>query len=158
MHRNLKDILPIFSVEHDAILSKQGDVTIAYDAILPEIFSLSNQEYEAFHQVLIKAVKVLPKHTVLHKQDWFTDAVYNANLSSNMSFLSRSSEQFFDKRPYLEHRCYIMITKKPLNRRLSSSIMSNILKRTVVPEETMKPQAVQDFLDSAGQFERILAG
>ena len=156
MQRSLRDILPLLSVENDAILSKQGDVTIAYEATLPEIFTLSNQEYEAFHQTLIKAVKVLPKHSVLHKQDWFTHATYKARIKSETSFLSRSSEHFFEGRPYLDHRCYIMITKKPLSRRLSSSTMSNVLKRTIVPQETMKPQAFQDFLDSAGQFERIL--
>ena len=94
MHRNLKDILPILSVENDAILSKQGDVTIAYEATLPEIFTLSNQEYESFHQALIKAVKVLPKYSVLHKQDWFTDATYKAEIKPGTSFLSRSSEFF----------------------------------------------------------------
>lgn len=156
MQRNLKDILPIFSIEHDAILSKQGDVTVVYEAILPEIFTLSNQEYEAFHQALIKAIKILPKYTVLHKQDWFTDTTYKADVKDETSFLSRSSESFFAGRPYLDHRCYIMITKKPLNRRASSSMMSNILKRTIVPDEAMKPQALQDFLDSTGQFERIL--
>ena len=155
MQRDLKDILPIFSIEHDAILSKQGDVTVVYEAILPEIFTLSNQEYEAFHQTLIKAVKILPKYTVLHKQDWFTDTTYKADVKAE-SFLSRSSEHFFDGRPYLDHRCYIMITKKPLNRRSSSSMMSNVLKRTIVPDEAMNPQALQDFLDSTGQFERIL--
>ncbi|MBE7172874.1 MAG: TraG family conjugative transposon ATPase, partial [Williamsia sp.] len=156
MQRNLKHILPIASVEHDAILSKQGDVTIVYEAVLPEIFTLSNQEYEAFHQALIKAVKVLPKYTVLHKQDWFTDSTYKPQIKNETSFLSRSSEEFFEGRPCLEHRCYVMLTKKPQGRRPSTSLMSTILKRTLVPEETIRPQALQDFLDAAGQFERIL--
>ncbi|MFL5788125.1 MAG: DUF3875 domain-containing protein, partial [Flavisolibacter sp.] len=55
---NLEDLLPIMSVQHDAILSKQGDITIAYKVELPELFSLSDQDYEAFHQVWIKAIKV----------------------------------------------------------------------------------------------------
>ncbi|MEX2230585.1 MAG: DUF3875 domain-containing protein, partial [Cyclobacteriaceae bacterium] len=45
---NFEKIFPIYKVENDSILSKQGDVTIAYEAILPEIFTLSDQEYEAF--------------------------------------------------------------------------------------------------------------
>ena len=36
MEKNLMDILPIMGVEHDCILSKQGDVTIAYEVRLPE--------------------------------------------------------------------------------------------------------------------------
>lgn len=157
MERKLEDILPILSVEHDCILSKQGDITLAYEVRLPELFTLSDQEYEALHQSLIKAVRILPKHTVFHKQDWFTEAKYAADFSKNdTSFLTRSSERFFNERPYLDHRCFILLTKKPARRKVSSSVFSNLLRSSIVPEQTLKPQLLQDFLDSAGQFERIL--
>ena len=51
---SLSKVFPIYKVEHDCILSKQGDVTLAYEATLPEIFTMSDQEYEGFHQILIK--------------------------------------------------------------------------------------------------------
>lgn len=157
MQKELKDILPIFGVEHDCILSKQGDVTIVYEVTLPELFTLSDQEYEALHQALIKAVKILPRHTIFHKQDWFTENKYAADFTKDdKSFLSRSSERFFNERPYLEHQCYIMLTKKPAGRKSGSSLFSNLLRRSIVPDETLKPQLLQDFLDSSGQFERIL--
>ena len=150
-------MLPIFGVEHNCILSKQGDVTIAYEVTLPELFTMSDQEYEALHQALIKAIKVLTRHTVFHKQDWFTETKYAANfLKEDKSFLTASSERFFNERPYLDHQCYIMLTKKPANRKPGSSLFSNLLRRSIVPEETLKPQLLQEFLDSAGQFERIL--
>ena len=41
MQKEISEILPVFGVEHDSILSKQGDVTIAYEVQLPEIFTLS---------------------------------------------------------------------------------------------------------------------
>lgn len=157
IEKQLKDLLPIMGVEHDCILSKQGDVTVAYEVTLPELFTLSDQDYESFHQSLIKAIKILPKHTVFHKQDWFTEARYRADFSKDdKSFLSRSSERFFNERPYLDHVCYIIITKKPLNRKIGSSIFSNLLRRSIVPEETINIQLVSDFLDTVGQFERIL--
>ncbi len=157
MERVLENILPIMDVEHDLILSKQGDVTLAFCCELPEIFTLSNEEYEAFHQTWIKAIKILPKHSIFHKQDWFLDSKHKADfLNADNSFLSRSSERFFNERPYLDHACYIFLTKKPAGRKLASSLFSNLLRRTIVPEETLKPQLVQDFLDSAGQFKRIL--
>src|SRR6186997_830827 len=157
MERVLENILPIMDVEHDLILSKQGDITIGFICELPEIFTLSNDEYEAFHQAWIKAIKILPKQTVFHKQDWFLDSKHKADfLNGNDSFLSRSSERFFNERPYLDHTCYVFLTKKPAGRKLSSSLFSNLLRKTIVPEETLKPQLVQDFLDSAGQFKRIL--
>jgi conjugation system TraG family ATPase len=155
--KNLHDILPILGIEHDAILSKQGDVTIAWSVTLPELFTLSDNEYESLHQSLVKAIKLLPKHTVFHKQDWFTKAKFEAVFTrEDKSFLSRSSERFFHERPYLHHQCYIMITKKPAGRKAGSSLFSNLLRRSIVPNETLKPQLLQDFMDSAGQVERIL--
>ncbi len=157
MEKTLNDLLPIMGIEHNCILSWQGDVTIAYEATLPELFTLSNDEYESFHQALIKAIKMLPKHSVFHKQDWFTEARYKADFTAqDTSFLTRSSERFFNERPYLDHRCYIMITKKAANRKTGSSVFSNLLRRSIVPEETLKPALLQEFLDSAGQFEKIL--
>jgi conjugation system TraG family ATPase len=157
MKKELKDILPLMGIEHDSILSKQGDVTIAYQAELPELFTLSDNDYEALHQALIKAIKILSRHTIFHKQDWFTEAKYAADFTKeDKSFLTRSSERFFHERPYLDHQCYIMITRKPAGRKAGSSIFSNLLRRSIVPEETLKPQLLQDFLDSTGQFERIV--
>jgi len=158
MTKDMTDILPVYGVEHDAILSKQGDITIAYKVELPEIFTLSDQEYEAFHHGWIKAIKVLPGHSIMHKQDWFTENKHKANfIGDDQSFLSRSSERFFNERPYLDHRCYVMLTKKPADRKASTSLFSNLLKRTIVPEETLAPKYYHDFLNHAGQFERILA-
>src|SRR5450759_3426446 len=158
MTKELTNILPIYGVEHDAILSKQGDITLSFKVDLPEIFTLSDQEYEAFHHGWIKAIKVLPKHSVMHKQDWFTENKHVANFTGeDQSFLSRSSERFFNERPYLDHHCYIMLTKKPANRKTSTSLFSNLLKRTIVPEETLQPKHYHDFLNHTGQFERILA-
>jgi len=157
MERYLEDILPVMGVEQDAILSKQGDITIAFEAHLPELFTLSDKDYESFHQAWIKAVKVLPKHSVFHKQDWFIDSKYKADFSgSNSSFLSRSSERFFNERPYLDHKCYIFLTKKPEGRKSSTSLFSSLLRKTIVPAQTLKEGILQDFLDNVGQFKSIL--
>jgi conjugation system TraG family ATPase len=157
MEKRMEDLLPVMAVEHDCILSKQGDVTIVFKAELPEIFTLSDQEYEAFHQSWIKALKVLPKFCVFHKQDWFLESAYKAEFSSeDSSFLTRSSERFFNERPFLDHSCYIMLTKKPAGRRNATSLFSNLLKSSIVPEETLKPQLLQDFADTCGQFKRIM--
>ncbi|MXO04360.1 TraG family conjugative transposon ATPase [Flavobacterium sp. HBTb2-11-1] len=157
MGKRMEDILPIMAVEHDCILSKQGDVTVVFKAELPEIFTLSDQEYEAFHQSWIKALKLLPKHCIFHKQDWFLEKKHVADFSSDdSSFLTRSSERFFNERPFLDHTCYIMLTKKPAGRKNSSSLFSSLLRNTLVPQETLNPQILQDFIDSTGQFRRVM--
>jgi conjugation system TraG family ATPase len=157
MQRNLSDILPIIGVEHDCILSRQGDITAVFEVQLPEIFTLSQEEFETVHQCFVKAIRVLPAQTVLHKQDWFTEASYDANFRDKAhSFLSRASEHFFHERPYLDHRCFILLTMKATSRKVSSSLFSSLLKKSIVPAETLKPHLLQEFLNYCGQFRKIL--
>ena len=61
MEKWLDDMMPIMGVEHDCLLSRQGDITVVYEAELPELFTLSDKDYEAFHQSWIKAIKVLQR-------------------------------------------------------------------------------------------------
>jgi conjugation system TraG family ATPase len=150
-------VFPVYKVEYDCILSKHGDVTVAYEVQLPEIFTMSDQEYEAFHQTLIKAIKVLPANSIFHKQDWFLSKKFEGQFEDKvLSFLSHSSERFFNERPYLDHTCYVMLTRKPANRKTSTSMFSTLTRQSIVPDETVNPHRLQEFLDSAGQFERIL--
>lgn len=44
---DIENIMPISKVEHNCILSMQGDITIAYEAILPEIFTLSDRQVKS---------------------------------------------------------------------------------------------------------------
>ena len=157
MEKWLQDLFPLLDVEHDLVLSKNGDVTIGFTLTLPELFTLSDRDYEAFHQVWIKGIKLLPKHTVVHKQDWFVESRYQPRFNkADGSFLGLASERFFNERPFLDHSCYLFLTKKPAGRKGASSLFSNLLQRRIVPAETLSPQAVQEFVDSAGQLQRIL--
>jgi len=133
-----------------------GDITIGYLLELPEIFTLSGQELEAFHQAWVKAIKVLPPGSVLYKQDWFTEEKYKGDFSGDNSFLSSCSERFFHDRPYLDHRCYLFLTRKPKGRLQPNSMYSNLLRNHIVPEETMDQKFFEAFIGAVGQFEKIL--
>jgi conjugation system TraG family ATPase len=151
-------LLPVYQVEHGCILSLQGDITLGYEVALPEIFTLSDRDYEAYHQAWVRAIRTLPQHAVFHKQDWFTEGRYRADFEqAGSSFLSRSSERFFNERPCLDHSCYLFLTKQPEGRKLSSSAYCNLLRQSLAPAQTVNPVLLQDFLDSAGLFARILA-
>ena len=154
----MEDVYPIMDVEHDCIVSKQGDISVVFRVDLPEVFTQSDENYEALHQALIKALKVLPKDSVFHKQDVFVESRYRADFErGDTSFLTRSSDRFFNERPFLEHDCHIILTKKPSGRKPSSSAFSSLLRPSLVPEQVVSKSARQDFEDSAGQFARILS-
>jgi conjugation system TraG family ATPase len=157
MEKLLDDLIPIMDVEHDCILSKQGDITVVFQADLPEIFTLSDHDYEAFHQTWVKALRVLPPHSVFHKQDWFVDSRYEPDFSrEDKSFLSMQSERHFNERPFLDHTCYIYITKKPADRKVSSSLVSNLIRPALMPEETMDEKVLQELHSCVGQFRHIM--
>nr|WP_298940263.1 TraG family conjugative transposon ATPase [uncultured Dysgonomonas sp.] len=153
----LADALPVWKVEQDCLLSKKGDVTVAFRLQLPEIFTLSSDEYDALHEVWLKAIKVLPSGAILHQQDWFIKSKYKADLSQDSNFLMRGSELHFNERPYLKHDCLLMLSLKAKDRKPSSSAISSLLKKNIIAPELTDKKQMQQLLDTVGQFKRILS-
>lgn len=156
MERKMEKIFPILGVENDCILSKSGDITVAFKVELPEMFSLSEDEYELIHQTWIKALRLLPKFTVFTKQDWYTLAKFEPYENTADSYLSKAADRHFENRSYLNHECYILLTKKPEDRKRGSSIVSNLLSPHLVPAQTINEIISQHFLDCCGQFRKVL--
>jgi conjugation system TraG family ATPase len=149
-------VFPVYKVEHDCMVSAYGDLTIAYKVLLPEIFTLSEADYETCHHAWVRAIKVLPKHSIVHKQDIFIKSQYRGAGNNRETFLGSAADAHFHGRPFLDHTCYVMLTKKAENRKQASSAFSGIMRKSIVPRETTDPRVLPDLLEKAGQFERIL--
>ena len=153
----LESKFPLLRVENNCIISKFADITAAYRVSLPELFTLTGEEYEALHGAWLKALKVLPDYTVVHKQDFFIEERYMApEEGSEQSFLARSYECHFNERPYLRHTCYLFVTKTTPERMRQTSASSVLCRGFIVPREMRDTDAVTRFLEAAEQMERIL--
>ena len=153
----LESKFPLLKVENHCIVSKFADITAAYRVTLPELFTLTGEEYEALHGAWLKALKVLPDYTVVHKQDFFIEERYAApEDGSERSFLARSYERHFNERPYLRHTCYLFVTKTTPERMRQTSASSVLCRGFIVPREMRDTDAVTRFLEAAEQMERIL--
>ncbi|EQB92195.1 TraG family conjugative transposon ATPase [Elizabethkingia anophelis] len=153
----LESKFPLLGIENNCILSKEADVTICFKVILPEIFTISSAEYEMIHSVWFKAVKTLPDYCIVHKQDWFTKEDYHPDLlKEDQSFLSKSFERHFNERPFLNHYCYLFITKTSKERMKMQSNFSSLCKGQLIPKELRDKETVIRFKESVDQFERIL--
>ena len=153
----LESKFPLLRVENNCIISKFADITAAYRVTLPELFTLTGEEYEALHGAWLKALKVLPDYTVVHKQDFFIEERYETpNDGSERSFLARSYERHFNERPYLRHTCYLFVTKTTPERIRQTSASSVLCRGFIVPREMRDTDAVTRFLEAAEQMERIL--
>ncbi len=147
---------PLLAVEHGCIISKDADITVAFRVDLPELFTVTSAEYEAIHAAWVKAVKVLPDYSIVHKADWFVSEKYRPQTGDgDMSFLSRSYERHFNERPFLNHYCYLFLTKTTKERMRMQSNFSSLCRGNIIPKEVDKETAVK-FLEAVGQFERIV--
>ena len=153
----LESNFPLLRVENNCIVSKFADITAAYRVTLPELFTLTGEEYETLHGAWLKALKVLPNYTVVHKQDFFIEERYTApEDNGERSFLARSYERHFNERPYLRHTCYLFVTKTTPERMRQTSASSVLCRGFIVPREMRDTDAVTRFLEAAEQMGRIL--
>ena len=153
----LESRFPLMAVEHGCIISKDADITVAYRVELPEVFTLTRAEYEALHSTWAKAVRVLPNYSIVHKQDIFIEESYRPDICrDDLSFLSRSFERHFNERPYLNHTCYLSLTKTTKEHSRTTSSFNALTRGFIIPKEMQDKDTVARFLECCGQFERIV--
>ncbi|MBN8837159.1 MAG: TraG family conjugative transposon ATPase [Sphingobacteriia bacterium] len=155
MQRKFEEILSL-CVEHDCILSGNGDITVVFKAFYPEGLTRSAQEYEALNQGRIKAIKSLPYGTIFLQQDIFRKKVFHGEDDGELSFLSKASNCFFNGREYYQHDCYISLTLQASNRRVASSAFNSLLQRSIVPRQTISLIALQTWEMQVSQFKRLM--
>ena len=153
----LESRFPLMAVEHGCIISKDADITVAYRLELSEVFTLTRAEYEALHSTWAKAVRVLPNYSIVHKQDIFIEESYRPDICrDDLSFLSRSFERHFNERPYLNHTCYLFLTKTTKEHSRTTSSFNALTRGFIIPKEMQDKDTVARFLECCGQFERIV--
>lgn len=153
----LENKFPLLAVENNCILSKDADITACFEVRLPELFTVASAEYEAIHSAWHKAIKTLPDFTIVHKQDWYIKENYAPDLTQeNQSFLSKSYQRHFNERPFLNHYCYLFLTKTTKERIRMQSNFSSLCKGTLIPKEIRNKENIQHFMEAVAQFERIL--
>jgi conjugation system TraG family ATPase len=138
------------------MVSAHGDLSVAYRVSLPEIFTLSDEDYETYHQSWIRAIRVLPKHSIVHKQDIYMRNTYSGTDGLPVNFLTAAADRHFRGRPFLDHTCYLVLTKKAEDRKPANSGFSGIMRKRITPKQTTDERALPEFLEKTGQFERIL--
>ncbi|CAA7388943.1 MULTISPECIES: TraG family conjugative transposon ATPase [Flavobacteriales] len=153
----LESKFPLLAVENNCILSKDADITACFEVHLPELFTVASAEYEAIHSAWHKAIKTLPDFTIVHKQDWYIKENYAPDLAKDdQSFLAKSYQRHFNERPFLNHYCYLFITKTSKERMRMQSNFSSLCRGTLIPKEIRDKEVIHRFMEAIAQFERIV--
>ncbi|MDR1258432.1 MAG: TraG family conjugative transposon ATPase [Tannerellaceae bacterium] len=131
--KDLCRLFPIYAIENNCIINRMGEVTAGFRVTLPEAFTLSADGYSAIHGAWVKALRVLPDYTVIHRQDIYTRERYESR--EGVSYLSSCYEKHFGGRSRMQ------------------SIDSILMTGNLVPPSLT---SCDRFLDAVGQAEKII--
>ncbi|SRX53882.1 hypothetical protein AEQU1_00944 [Aequorivita sp. CIP111184] len=125
---NLSAYQPIADIQDNIVFANNGNVILCYEGNLPEIYSLSEKDFEDMHGAWFQALKSLPVGTVVHKQDIYLKKSYSSEQLANKTFLEKATHEHFKGRGHIEHKCYLffILTK---NKALNNSKFVNPFRK-----------------------------
>ena len=136
MRINLTQHYPIADIQGNTVFANNGNLVLCYRADLPEIYSLSEKDFEDLHGSWFQALKSLPAGTVVHKQDVYRKVPYAAEQLPNSTFLEKATHAHFKGREYISHDSYLFFIW-PRNKGLNKAKYVNPFKKVsnAVPAE-----------------------
>lgn len=127
---DLADILPIQTITQDAIINGNGDITVGYRMLLPEVFTLSEKEAEYIHERLEALLKMLPAGTVIHQQIFYYTGEYNNQEYSNNALIAENNRHFDGKEILNSYtNLYLTFTNGKKNGKIRKSATNTSLLR-----------------------------
>ncbi len=109
---NLEDCIPIAAVLDDAIIARDGAITIGWEMFPCEEYNIAEEEYDTITQLLCSSFRTLGEWTMVHRQDVYLKKRYTSARSGK--FLSDCYAAHFEGREYLQHRQFIWFTINPV--------------------------------------------
>src|SRR5699024_10628166 len=98
-----------------AILTKSGDISVAYLMELPEAYSLDTSDIEQRHNEFFRAFQYV-RNGFIHKQDIFLRRKFRSEyVIGGDSYIQRAERAYFDGREYLHHCCILSFTISSLS-------------------------------------------
>ena len=141
---NLSAYQPIAEIQDNIVFANNGNVVLCYKGNLPEIYSLSENDFEDMHGAWFQALKSLPVGTVVHKQDIYLKKTYTSEQLPNTTFLEKATYEHFKGRGHIEHKCYLFFTLTK-NKALNNS-------KYVNPFRNVSKGIVQELDDNVQRF------
>lgn len=142
---NIATYRPIADIRGNLILSSNGNVVACYRLSFPEIYSLSEKDFEDLHGTWFQAFKSLPVGTVVHRQDIYLKKEFTAKQLPQDTFLSKATHRYFKGREHMEHIGYLFFTLTK-NRQLNNA-------KYVNPFKNLKPDIPKILEENVKRFQ-----
>jgi conjugal transfer ATP-binding protein TraC len=136
-------VLPFLELEDNRVFAANGNLLLCYQLTLPEIYTLSEKDFEALHDTWFQGLKSLPAGTVVHKQDVYEKARFDASALPDKTFLAKATRQYFKDRDYMQHCCYLFFVLPASGAFKTSGIVNPFKKVPVKIPEKLNRRAEQ---------------
>lgn len=128
MKINLAAYHPIADIRENLVFATNGNVILCYEAELPEVYTLSEKDFEDLHGIWFQAFRSLMPGCVIHKQDIYRREKYTSERLPKNSFLEKATHDYFRGREHLVHRCFMYFTF-PKNKALNNAKYVNPFRK-----------------------------
>ncbi len=155
--KSIKDCFPLLAWENGCLISQYADVTVVLQVTLPPVFGRDAAAFERDHATWVRAMRLLPDYTLVHKQDVYQEMAYVPSKEDADSFLSEASNLHFTGRTYLQHTCYVYLTLSSSENFQTKSTASMLCSARIVPRDMQDKARITDFMDKAMQFCAVLS-
>ncbi|MBO0322181.1 TraG family conjugative transposon ATPase [Muricauda sp. CAU 1633] len=119
---------PILDIQNHVVFANNGNVVLCHEVDLPEVYSLSEKDFEEIHGIWFQAFKALPTGTVIHRQDSYQRTLFSGEALPKETFLSKATHDYFKDRGYLLHRSRLFFVL-PLDKTLNASKYVNPFRK-----------------------------
>lgn len=125
---NFNTYHPILDIQNHVVFGSNGNVVLGYQIELPEIYSLSETDFEELHGMWFQTFKSLPVGTVIHKQDVYQQKGYDAEGLPKDTFLAKATHDYFVGREHLDHQSYLFFVL-PLDKAINATKYVNPFRK-----------------------------
>lgn len=152
----LQQIIPHLECDKDFLVSRTGDVTVAFELTKLPLFVQSQAETQALHDLLTKAIASFPAGVTFHFMEWFSGSVYTPTAKPTGDLLTDCSDRHFTGRKHKHHRSFLFITKRVGGQRERTTALSTLIRPTLVPEIVLNPMKRDAFLAECRRLADVL--
>ena len=107
--KTVDDIIPIFSVESNQLVLKDGRIAVGFSVSGVETEKLTAKQYDYMNTLIFGALKVLPDGTIIQKLDSYYFKEYDVS-TKNKTYFQRRTIEHFSERSILLHDGYLFIS------------------------------------------------
>jgi conjugation system TraG family ATPase len=144
MKIDLSTYPPVTEIKKNLVFANNGNLVLCFKVELPEIYSLSEKDFDDLRGIWFQALRSFMTGGVIHKQDVYRKRKYSGEKLPKESFLGKATRNYFEGREYLEHESYLFFCW-PKNRTLNHKKFVNPFKK--IPSKSLKEleEGLQDF-------------